>query len=429
MNGIAKRVPRGIRDLPAGLFDAGFASLATFLTGLAAVNLLGGVDLGVYAVFFAAYFAATVVPQTLVYTPSESIDVGRPLDERLDDVISSLKVGIAPTLAASVVILVAAVSVAGDTNREVTTALAVTAVTALFVSPAQDHVRRLLHIARRSWSAASLSGVQLVMVAVSLAAMIALEVPAAWIPFGALTVANTTTLGLGLLVTRSGHQNVPGDGMSFKNLARSGRWLLATAFVPKATLFVGSVVIVRLAGPEAMGFTEAARVAAQPILVVAAGLSAVLGPRGMSAAISRNLAQARHHHRIYVSLIVGTGIAYLAVAGHAWAGNPMMRLIPAAYVVEGLVAVTIVANIILGSMRQYRNELMGGRKEVQLARISLLTSPLLLLGAASAAVTGAFAQPIGLIMEGSVRNGNYHSARKRMYAETEQHSEAGSTAP
>jgi hypothetical protein len=177
-----------------------------------------------------------------------------------------------------------------------------------------------------------------------------------------------------------------------------------------------------------MGFTEAARVASQPILVVAAGLSAVLGPRGMGAAMNRNLAQARHHHHIYVSLIVGIGIAYLLVAGHVWVGNPMVRLVPAAYVIEGLVAVTIVANIIAASPRQYRNELMAGRKEVQLARVSLLTSPFVLLGAATAGITGAFAQPIGLIMESSVRNGSYHAIRQRMYTEPEAQSHVDSTA-
>jgi O-antigen/teichoic acid export membrane protein len=423
MNGIAKRIPGGVRDVPAGLFDAGMASLATFLVGLAAVNLLDGDDLGVYAVFFAAFIAASVIPHFLVYVPAEIVAVSRPLDDRLDHVVQSLKLGVGPTLVGTLVILVAAVAVAGDTSRDVVVALALTAGAAVLVSPAQDHVRRLLHIARRSWSASGLSAVQLFVVAVSLATMVALDVSVAWVPFGALTAANIVTLTLGLVLTRSGEHGPDESGLSFRVLARSGRWLLATTFVPRVALFIGSVMIVRIAGAEVMGFTEAARVASQPILVVATGLSAVLGPRGMAAAMNRNLAQARHHYRIYISLIVGTGAAYLLVAGHVWIGNPMVRLVPAAYVVSGLVAVTIIANIITGALMHIKNELMGGRKEVQLARISLLVSPFLLLGAATAGVTGAFAQPIGIIMESTAKYGGYGVSRRRMYSESQPQSQ------
>jgi len=385
--------------------------------------LLSGVDRGVYAVFFAAFIAATVIPQFLVHTPAEIIAVSRPVANRLDNVVLSLKLGIGPTIVATFVILAAALAVAGDTSRDVTTALALTAGVAVLVSPAQDHVRRLLHIARRSWGASGLSAVQLIMVAVSLAALIALDAPVAWIPFTALTAANIVTLGLGLFLTRSGHQDDSGGDLLFRDLVRSGRWLLATTFVPRAGLFVGSVIIVRLAGAEAMGFTEAARVAAQPILVLAAGLSAVLGPRGMGAAMNRDPVEARHHYRIFISLIVGIGFAYLLVAGPNWIGNPMVKLVPAAYSVGGLVAVTIVANIITGAAFHYKNELMGGRKEVKLAKVSFFTSPFLLLGAATAAVTGAFAQPIGIIMESSVRYGSYGAVRRRMYTETEPQSQ------
>lgn len=415
MSTYTKRLPGVVRDLPAGLFDAGMASLATFLTGLAAVNLLSDIDRGVYAVFFAAFIAAAVVPQFLIHTPYEIAIVNRPVEERLTDVVAGIRLGMGPTVLSYGAIAGAALATASQTTPEVTVALSVTACAALLVSPAQDHVRRLLHIARRSWSSTSMSALQLVMVAVGIVGLRALGAPDAWIPFGALALANVATLGLGLFLTLPGRRASTSSPLTFRELAASGRWLLATAFAPRVALLVGSVMIVYLAGAEAMGFAESARVTAQPVLVVGTGLSAVLGPRGMEAAIGRNLPRARRHHRAYLGLVAALGLVYLAVAGTPWSFNPMQSLVPSAYVVEGLVAVTIVANIITAATFQYRNELMGGRKEVQLTRIGIVAATLIVVGSATAAVTGAFARPISVTMDATFRYGAYWVARSRMY--------------
>ena len=69
--------------LPAGVVDAGFASLATFVAGLAAVNLLSDTNRGVYGVFFAAFVVGTTFPHNLIFLPYQVYSVGRPLDERL----------------------------------------------------------------------------------------------------------------------------------------------------------------------------------------------------------------------------------------------------------------------------------------------------------------------------------------------------------
>jgi O-antigen/teichoic acid export membrane protein len=245
-------------------------------------------------------------------------------------------------------------------------------------------------------------------------------VPSAWIPFGALGAANIVSMSLGLILTRSGWSRGNEENLSFRALADSGRWLLAMALVPFVASFAGTILIDKLAGPEAIGYAEAARVAAQPVLVLAAGLSAVLGPRGMSAAITKNLPKAQRALHIYLALILGTGVLYLAVAGHAWIGNPMVYLVPAAYSVGGLVALTIVGNILTAAAMQYSNELMGGRREVELTKMSLVASPFLLLGSATAAVTGAFARAIGVSMEASVRYGMYAAARNRMYVDVDE---------
>lgn len=404
--------------VPAGLVDAGMASLAHFLVGLASVNLLGDADLGVYAVYFAAFLVATIVPQMLVFTPVEVIAVSFPVSERLENVMRGLKVGIGPTMVGATAVLLAAVATRGETSTEVTIALATTAGVAVLVSPAQDYIRRMLHIAQRSWSAASVSIVQFVVVVAALAGMIAAGVSTPWIPFGALAVANIVSFGFGTLLARAGHGHDIASALSFRELARSGRWLLAMALIPFGASFVGTMLIVELAGPEAMGFAEAARVAAQPIVVLGTGLSAVLGPRGIEAAIHRDRPMAQRAHHIYLGLVLGAGVLYLLIAGHTWIGNPMVYLVPKAYAIGGLAAVTIVGNIITAAAVQYSSELVGGRKEVELTWMTLIASPFLLIGSATAAVTGAFARSLGVIMEASVRYGIYGIARNRMYRDT-----------
>jgi O-antigen/teichoic acid export membrane protein len=396
------------------------ASLAHFLVGLAGVNLLGDSDRGVYAVFFAAFMVATIVPQFLVFTPAEIIAVAHPVEDRLNQALQSLKLAAGPTFVGATAILVAAVATADDTTTDVTVALTLTAGVAVLVSPSQDHLRRLLHIARRSWSAASVSVVQFVVVSLGIGGMILLDVPPAWIPFGALAAANIVSFSLGLLLSRSGWSSKVQARLSFKELVGSGRWLLAMALVPFVASFAGTILIDKLAGPEAIGYAEAARVAAQPILVLGTGLSAVLGPRGMAAAIGKDLPTAQRTLRIYLALIAGTGALYLAVAGHAWIGNPMVYLVPAAYTIGGLVALTTVGNIVTAAAMQYSNELMGGRKEVELTRMSLIASPFLLLGSATAAVTGAFARAIGVMFEASIRFVMYGAERNRMYVEVDE---------
>ena len=417
MTGYLKKGSGARRDVPAGLFDAGMASLATFVTGLAAVNLLSETDRGVYGVFFAAFLAAGVVPQFLVFVPAEVIAVARPVKERLTDMLVSLKLGFGPSMVGAIIVAIAAVATLNDTTRDVTVALAVTAGIAVLVSPAQDHIRRSLHIARRSWNATAMSAIQLVTVLASVGTMLALDVPVAWVPFGALAIANIVTVSVGLYMTHVRHGNVSVRAVHLRELVLSGRWLLTSSLVSRVALFIGTVVIVRLVGADVMGYAEAARVAAQPVLVLGMGLGAVLGPRGMEAAIARDLPRARRAHHAYMFLIVGTGLAYLAIAGFAWVGNPMMYLVPAAYTVTGLTAVTIVSSIIDASSIQFTKELTGGRKEVELTKMSLFASPFHLVGAATAPLTLAFARPLGVIMSGLVRYGVFGIARRRMYNE------------
>jgi O-antigen/teichoic acid export membrane protein len=414
----AKKLSRSARGVPAGLVDAGLASLAHFLVGLAAVNLLSSSDRGIYAVFFAAFLVAGIVPQYLIFTPAEVMAVSREPGHRMDQLLQSLSMGIGPTLVGASALAIAAVATATDTSSEVTYALVSTSVLAILVSPAQDHVRRLLHIARHSWNASAVSTVQLVVVTIMLGLLMSSDVPPAWIPFGSLAVANVVSLSLGLLLAKRHAQRDRSARLRFRELVVSGRWLLATGLLPFVSGFIGSILIVKIAGPVTMGYAEAARVAAQPILVLAMGLGAVLGPRGMEAGMHADFNRANRAHRAYLALIVGLGAVYLSFAGFSWQGNLMVSLVPSAYVVSGLAAATIVANVVTSSSSQFSREMMGSRREVQLTKMASISSPFILLGAATAGTTGSFARPIGLILAGSIRYVLYGIARKRIYTDS-----------
>lgn len=402
-------------SLPAGVVDAGFASLGTFVAGLAAVNLLSDVDRGVYAVFVAAFLLGATFPHNLVYLPSQVYTVGRPMAERLLYLGRVMSMGLGFSLLGSGAILIAAVATASHTSLSVTIALTVSAVLNLGVSTAQDNIRRMLHISERHWSAASMSIVQFATVVIVLASMMLADIPVVWIPFGSLFFANIASSSLGLVRAGGfGHWNTP-KGLRPGVLVKSGRWLLGQALIPTGAAFLASVVITALAGAAAMGYAESARVVAQPVLVFATGLTAVLGPKVMASAMSRSEGAASAMLRRFFQLTVAAGLLYLLFAGWATPWNPMQLVVPSAYVVSGLVAVTILANIAFASLFLRIEELMGARREVDLVKVALVASPLLIAVAFTAGATGAFARPLGILVLSGASFFPFRYYRDRVY--------------
>jgi hypothetical protein len=395
--------------------DAGFASLGSFAAGLAAVNLLSDTDLGVYAVFFAAFIVGTTFPHNLVYLPSQIYAVGRPMSEKLLNIGRVSSTGLVFSMLGSTTILAAAVATAAHTSTTVTVALTVTAVLNLVVSATQDNLRRMLHIGGLHWSAASMSIVQFVAVVIVVVTMMNTSIPEAWIPFGSLICANIVSSTLGLVRAGGlGRWTAP-PGLKARVLVRSGRWLLTQALIPTGALFLAATVITSLAGAAAMGHAEAARVVAQPVLVFATGLTAVLGPRVMGSAMSGDEAGGRVMLRRFGLLTVVVGILYLGFAGWATPWNPMQLLVPPAYTVTGLVAATIVANIAFGWLFLRVEELMGAGREFDLVKVSLVGSPLLVAAAFTAGLTGAFARPLGLLVDAGARFLPYRHYREKVY--------------
>ncbi len=354
--------------------------------------------------FFAAFILGSVIVTELVLVPAQVVAVDLPAEKRLGVTRRSLTIGLMPGAVGVLAALAAIAWNAELTSGEVLTALGVTTAVTIVVSPMQDHVRQLLHIADKSWHSVLVSSVQLAGVVAAISTLVYFDVERAWVPFGSLAIANILSLATGFVLAGA-HRREHTDpaSLNFRGLASSGKWLVVRAAVPAAFAFVAANILTQLAGPKAYGYAEAARQVAQPITVLSMGLMAVLGPRAVRAGSQRDETAGAHNRHTFIGAMTVAGAAYLAIAGFDWTLNPMAWLVPAAYVVSGLVIATIVANLLAAAFLIYGRELLGAGRVRPLAIISLVATPALPLAAITAGTTEAFARPIGYIIEGSIR--------------------------
>ncbi|MBW3660100.1 MAG: hypothetical protein KY397_00510 [Gemmatimonadetes bacterium] len=393
------------RDMLAGLLDSGSASLATFAVGIYAVRVLDPTLLGGYALAYQATFLVGLVPSNLVFVPVEIRVVAYPRRLRLGHLNRALWLGALPALISALAVVVWVPIAPPEIPAEAIRALTLTGVATAALSPVQDHVRRMLHSGGLSWGAAAVSAVQLVVAAAALGFLHASGIPAIWIPFGALAVANLCSLALGVAWARRGASPLPAGEASYRfmDLARSGSWLLGGGVLNPASGFVAAAIVSRLASAAALGYAEAARVVAQPIWVLAVGLSSVMGPQSMEAAGAGRRARARDARRAFLWPILGVGALTLAWLGPDWTLNPLAWLLPSAYAVEGLVAASIVAQTLAATIFPYRSELLGARKESTFTRIEILGAVARLAVSATASFVRAFAIPLGILAVWAVR--------------------------
>lgn len=247
--------------------------------------------------------------------------------------------------------------------------------------------------------------------------MLLIDAPVAIMPFGSLAIANLLSLTTGFILGDIRHQKPLDEPLRFMTLAREGRWLLAQALAPAVSKFAVAGIVTALAGAEVLGYAEAARVVAQPVLVLATGLTAVLAPRAMEAAMKRDGRASHHNRNIFLLVMAAGGVLYLIGAATPWALNPMQHLVPAAYVIPWLVTFTVLTNLVSSAMFMEVNELLGAQKARSMSGIAIFTSPILILVALTAATTEAFARPLGMVVRSSVQVVLYRSALARHYRE------------
>jgi O-antigen/teichoic acid export membrane protein len=393
--------------LANGLADSGLASAATFAAALFAARMLPPDALGAYALVFAAFVTAAIVPMQLVFVPAEVVAVAQPDGTRMRLLGRTLRLGLPITIVAAAGIALWLIARPPGLRAETAMPLTVSAIAAAIVSPAQDHLRRMLHLAGDSMRAAAVSVVQLVAVVASIGVAWRAGVPAPWVPFGALACANVVSLGSGLAFVRGATHGAPTVLLERRSLFQAGRWLTAVGLLPTGAAFLAGAIVAHVAGPEVLGMAEAARVAGQPMMVFTIGISAVLGPQSMRAAQIGDVRAARRIAREFALLVAAAGIAYVAFLGHAWALNPMAALVPQAFVLPGIVALTVLANTAQGVVFPWRSELLGAARNATLAGVELVAGIVRIAVAGAAGVLGAFAIPGGLALVALTRAAAY----------------------
>jgi hypothetical protein len=384
------------RALPAGFVDAGSAAFASFVVGVFAAARFGGDRLGIYALFFAAFLFAVVAPHKLVFLPAEVRLLDLPEAERLGSLRLTLPAGVRVAGLSAIIVLAAWVP-AGFSDNGFTAPMAVTALLTAFLSPIQDHMRRLLHLAHESWRAAVLSVVQAVVVGGFLGVAWVTDRTDAWLPFGALAIANTLTIIIGLAIFRPGSVRPGREPFGVAELAASGKALMGMRLMFDGSVFFAAAIVAAIAGKELVGLAEAARVAARPLPVFITGIAAIINPRSMQAARTGDEAEGRRLIRLSQMAVWAGGLAFLAWFSFDWALNPMSLLVERAYEISGLVAVTIGANIAWFLYFSHDAQLTGGSREVDLFRIHTYGAVAQILVAFSAFYTDAYAVPLALL--------------------------------
>jgi O-antigen/teichoic acid export membrane protein len=237
-----------------------------------------------------------------------------------------------------------------------------------------------------------------------------------WMPLGVLAAANAASLVVGMLWVApddsTREARLEGDGAS---LLRSGGWLLVMGMLPHGAAVLAGLFLAQVRGPGALGYLEAARIVAQPILVFATGLNAVLGPRSMHAARAADAAPARRLSRRFVGAVLIVGIAYAGMFGapHAW--NLFTHLTPKAFEIPWVVMLMIVAHIALSLSLPERSELLGAERSRSLASIEAVASLATVLCALLAIIIGILALPLGLIVQAIVRHALMRVHAMRLY--------------
>ncbi|HEU0299534.1 MAG TPA: hypothetical protein VFR37_08775 [Longimicrobium sp.] len=413
-------VGRGGRAaVAAGVADAGLASLATFAVGLFAIRALEPRTLGAYALAFTAFNLLAVVPAQLLFVPAETVATGFPRARRAGLAAHSLRAGVPAAALAALVLPAWLLGAPPGIPRPALLALTATAAACTLLSPVQDHLRRMLHVAGRSKGAALVSAIQCAAVAAAVLFALRLGIEDAWIPFGALAAANALSLGAGLLLLRGAEDGAAPPELGAGALARSGRWLLLAGVIGPASAFAAAGVAAHLGGAEALGFAEAARVIGHPVLVLATGLSAVLGPRSVRAARARDRVEARRVAVRFQALTLAGGAAWLALVSVDWALNPFPELVPRAFAVGGVAAAAILAAMVNGAVFPGRSELLGAGRAGSIARADSAGGALRVGIAGTAGATGVFAVPLGFLALGLVRWAGYRRALAPVYAPEE----------
>ena len=269
---------RRLRGLAASLGDSGAASAASFLIGIVALQTLGDEEMALYALLFSAGVAAMVIPQQMSFLPRR-LRINREIDSvrpryRLDALAT------APHTALAAMLTVAAgTPLYGATGVVSAVGMATGAAIWVAASSFQDHVRTSLHVTGHHHHAASVSLAHLAftaagLVCASLLSAVVSDPIRSSIPFGILALSNLVSAVLGVLLHRT---TTPTGDLTRIPLSVGLRTAISGVIFQSSNYAVNLLVALVL-GATALTNLEAARIAAQPVLVAGTALASYFMP-------------------------------------------------------------------------------------------------------------------------------------------------------
>lgn len=381
----------------AGVGDAVLSSGGTFAVGAYATREFEAGVLGVYGLYFSVFQLVALAVTQLIYTPIEVVLLDRPPRHQLRLMFNSALAGVPPALGLGVLACAGATLIPYEAERSEVLAIAVTTALVSTISPLQDHLRRIAYQADRPFAATRISAVQCLWAVTALVALAVFGVPAAWIPFGALLIANLASITAGAIEffrDASRERVVP---PSRRQTLDMGRWLIGASVVDRLGMVASLSLVAVLSGSAAVGEFEATRIVAQPVTVLAIGLGTAVRPKLMRAARRGDQAGAQRHRRRIVLLVGAVFVAYGAVVLLPDPVNPMARLFPLAFESNGLVELMLFGTFLMNVARLIGEQMTGANQVRELTPIGIAATALsLAVVVGLAPVIGAYAIPIGL---------------------------------
>lgn len=411
-----KRVTRGILWATPGQLDAGLASLATFVTGLSAVRSFDLETLGAYSLLFSAFLVGSQLPAELIFNPSQVLAIDLNPENRLSMLRHSWHRGVLISALGAIVVPMGVLPIMGVMSFSELGPLVLAAAGLALVSPLQDHIRSMLHLSNFSWMAAATSASHFLVTCFALL-LLNRTLPSS-APFGALVVGNLVSITIaGFWIARRTPRRVPRP--RFRQLVELGGWLLTTGIARTLLGYASRALLTAVVGITALAHVEGARIVAQPLYVLASGLTAQMGPRSIAAASRHDLAAARRWRMRFASMLSLVAIPYTLVVAFPSPLNPFRALAPRAYEVSGLTAFMLFAVWLNSLLRPMKSEFLGARWQKHLAYVTIATGLVEVAAILTGYEIGAYAAPTALALASVLTWISLHSVLNRFYGTVE----------
>ena len=291
------------------LVDAGGAAAASFFAGLVSLRTLSTNELALYTLLFPAALALMLIPQTVAYLPQRlqinaQEAVTRPAywGDSLRGAGLGAIVGLALPLAG--------LPLLGEVGVASYAAVAVGAFAWVLTSPLQDHVRAALHVTGHHGGAALVSAVNVTVTACAFLIIVAFDVrEVPFLAYAVLAAGNLVSAGAGILVHRHVAPTRDRVPITLRNATRYS----SSALVMQAAAYMNNLAIAIFLVPAALAELEAARIAAQPVMVLGIGLSSYVLPLVIRARTSGDYLKARRDMAWFSGGVIGGGLVYSAL--------------------------------------------------------------------------------------------------------------------